>query len=371
MSILKRVHASILVMLLLIVVTCSGAAWSTAGGDSDLRTFGVDTGTLDAYVHAQRDRAGVPGVAYAVVGVDGVEHRGGSGRDGDGRPISSSTPFLWGSVSKPVTATLAVLLAGDGRLDLDARVVDLLPTFVSADSRSAKISVRQLLDHTSGLPEGLRLTDRYDSGRDLASVVAEAGALDLVNEPGTEYAYSSLNYIVLAAVIERIVERPFGQVLSERLLLPAQMSTTAAEAARAEQILPPGHRYVFGKARPFDSRVDPATVPAGYLVGSIDDLAAFARINLAGGNLLDEADRQLLHTATVRTGEHGGYALGWRTWHVPGSSEAMIWHAGAAPGYQSAILLLPERNRPWSCSRTPMAPSRRTSCSTRPSGWPP
>ncbi|WP_340536875.1 serine hydrolase domain-containing protein [Nocardioides sp. GXZ039] len=318
-------------MALLVLAALGPATASAAESDPS-------PGSIDDYVRDQIERAGVPGAAYAVVGPDGIEHQGTLGEDGDGAAVTASTPFLWGSVSKPVTATLAVRLAGDGTLGLDARVGDLVPSY-------EMVTVRQLLDHTSGLPEGLELTDRYDDGRDIASVVDQVDDLDPLAAPGAEHSYSSLNYIVLAAMIERATGRPFADVLRERLLEPAGMSSVRADAGAAEEALPPGHRYVAGRAAPFDSRIDPATIPAGYLVGTLDDLAAFARIQLDGASgPLDDDDRALLHTSAVDTGDDAGYGLGWRTWQLPGTDEPMTWHGGAAPGYQSSILLLPERN---------------------------
>ena len=123
------------------------------------------------------------------------------------------------------------------------------------------------------------------------------------------------------------------------------MSTALADAAEADRVLPPGHRFVFGGTQTFETRVDPATVPAGYLVGSVDDLAAYARTQLPGGPVLGDKERTVLHTARVSVGEDNGYALGWRTSRLPGTDEPVVWHGGAAPGYQAAIIVLPQRDQ--------------------------
>ncbi len=260
--------------------------------------------------------------------------------------MTSRTPFLWGSVSKPVTATLVVLLARDGVLKLDSTVAELVPSFTTADSESAtRITVRQLLDHTSGLPRGLELTDRYDVNRSITSLLPQIADLEPVAAPGSKHSYSSLNYVVLGAVVESVTGRSFASVLSERVLKPAGVSTALADAAQAEQVLPPGHRFVFGGAHAFKTRVDPATVPAGYLAGSVDDLVAYARTQLRDGPVLGEKERSLLHTSQVAVGDDAGYALGWRTSQLAGTDEPMIWHGGAAPGYQAAIVLLPKRDQ--------------------------
>jgi len=260
--------------------------------------------------------------------------------------MSSRTPFLWGSVSKPVTASLVVLLARDGVLKLDSRVAELVPSFTTGDPESAaRITVRQLLDHTSGLPRGLELTDRYDANRSITSLLPQIADLEPVATPGSKHSYSSLNYVLLGAVVESVTGRPFASVLSERLLKPAGVSSALGDAAQAEQVLPPGHRFVFGGARAFKTQVDPATVPAGYLAGSVDDLAAYARTQLRSGPVLGEKERSLLHTSQVAVGADAGYALGWRTSRIAGTDEPMIWHGGAAPGYQAAIVLLPKRDQ--------------------------
>lgn len=297
----------------------------------------VDGAAVDEFVAEQLERSGAPGAAYAVVGPDGVLLDGTLGTDGNGEPVTDRTPFLWGSVSKPVTATLVVLLAQDGVLDLDAPVADRLPAF------SERLTVRQLLAHTSGIPGGLQLTDVYDGDRSLDHVVGRIAELTPLAAPGEEHTYSSLNYVVLAAVVEEATGADFGTVLEDRLLGPAGMDGVPADPAEAERGLPPGHRYVFGSARAFESRVDPATRAAGYLVGGLADAAAFARLQLRAGGLLDQEALGLLHGVEVETGEESGYGLGWRTWQVPGGDEPMIWHGGAAPGYQSVIALLPEQ----------------------------
>ncbi|MEV8377542.1 serine hydrolase domain-containing protein [Kribbella sp. NPDC056861] len=315
-----------------------------AGPVDVVRSDELDPAALDKLVQQQSRALGVPGVAYAVVGPDSVQHKAAFGVDGDDQPVSPQTPFLWGSVSKPITATLVTLLARDGRLNLDAAVAKLVPSFTTADPESAaRITVRQLLDHTSGLPEGLELTDRYDASRSVTSLLPQIADLEPVAAPGSKHSYSSLNYVVLGAVVESVTGKPFAQVLSDRLLKRAGVASPLADAAQTGQVLPPGHRFLFGTTRAFKTQVDPATVPAGYLVGSADDLAAYARTQLRGGPVLTETDRTLLHTTQVPVGDNNGYALGWRTSQIPGTDEPMIWHGGAAPGYQAAIVLLPKR----------------------------
>ncbi|RYJ02035.1 MAG: class A beta-lactamase-related serine hydrolase, partial [Actinomycetales bacterium] len=339
MVVLKKIVA----MTLMVVVISAGAAAAAAVRPTD-RAPSTSTAELDAFVQEQMERTDTPGAAYAVVGPEGVRHERAFGIDGNGEPVTSTTPFLWGSVAKPFAATLAVLLADDGVLDLDARVVDLLPDFRTAErSASDRITVRQLLDQTSGIPNLLGSTDRYEHDRQPADLVADLAGVELASDPGAKHVYSSLNYAVLAAVVEEVTGRSYADVLTERLLTPIGIDS-ALTGVQDESSLPPGHRYVAGRATAFTTQIDPAGTAYGYLGGDVEDLAAFAQASLAGGPLLTDPEREELTSPVVETGADSAYGLGWRTWQVPGSDEPMVWHSGAVPGYQASVVLLPERD---------------------------
>lgn len=301
---------------------------------------------LDAFVTKQMHRADVPGVAYSVVGAHGTEHQATFGMDGNDEPITPTTSFLWGSVAKPVTASLVVKLAEAKVLDLDAPVSEYLPGFTMDDSTARTITVRHLLSHTGGIPERLDLTDRYKPpDRRPGDIVAELEDTHLAAPVGHEHLYSSVNYILLAAIVEKVTGQDFTDALRQRLLEPAGMGTAITTPEQAAEQLPPGHRYVFGGTLPFRTGFAPAEIGSGYLAGTLEDLAAFARANLPGSRVLTANQRAMLHAPEASTGEHRSYGLGWRTWRVFGSREPIVWHAGAAPGFQSAIVLLPDQDR--------------------------
>lgn len=333
MSVWKR----LVVGLLAFALAASGTVSASASSDPGAR--------YQDFVEQQAERSKTPGVAWAVVGPEGVEQQGTAGVDGNDSPVTARTPFLWGSVSKPVTAALVVKLAGQGTLDLDAPVVSYLPQFTTADpAGSQQITVRNLLDHTSGLPEGLSLIDRGGPDRTFDQLVDELAAVEPIAAPGQQHQYSGLNYVVLGALVEQATGRSFTDELTDQILAPAGMTTALADGTTAERVLPPGNRYLAGQPVGFDTPIDPATVPAGYLVGSVNDLAGFARINLSG-QVLSEQERLELHGPSVTTGEDSSYGLGWRLWQLPGGDTPIVWHGGAAPGYSSAVVLLPEQDK--------------------------
>ncbi|MGO1972276.1 MAG: serine hydrolase domain-containing protein [Propionibacteriaceae bacterium] len=256
-------------------------------------------------------------------------------------------------MAKPVTAEVTLALVERGRLALDDPVRHHLPEFRLADPEHAdRITIRHLLNHTSGLPASMQgLTDIADPDRRPADVLPDLAEVEPVAEPGVEFGYTSVDYAVLAAVIEAVTRTPYGQVARELLLGPIGSEQLITSSAEADATLPRGHRHLFGRATAFGTGYDPAGVSYGYLGGSLTDLARFAQLNLAGGTVdgkrvLEEASLQQAWAPSVDMSGDGteAYGLGWRSKHLAGGSK-IIWHSGAAPGYFAHVILLPEQQR--------------------------
>ena len=114
-----------------------------------------DFAAIDAYIAQEMRDVRIPGLALGIVHNDEVAHLQGFGlADGSGRVVTPQTPFILASASKSFTALAIMQLVEDGKVDLDAPAVTYLPSFsVGDESASATITVRHLLNHTSGLPE--------------------------------------------------------------------------------------------------------------------------------------------------------------------------------------------------------------------------
>ena len=130
------------------------AVWSAAAAGPP-QAAGPDFAAVDAYVEARMKEKRIPGLALAIVQGDQVAYLKGYGiADPSGRPVTPQTPFFLASLAKPMTALAVMQLVEQGKLELDTPVQTYLPWFHLADSgASARISVRHLLYHTSGLPE--------------------------------------------------------------------------------------------------------------------------------------------------------------------------------------------------------------------------
>ncbi|MEV7196252.1 serine hydrolase domain-containing protein [Streptomyces sp. NPDC093510] len=307
----------------------------------------------DSFVREQMQRAGVPGLAYSVIRGDEVAHRGTWGRDGRGEPVTSRTPFLVGSLAKPVTALAVMRQVEAGTVRLDEPVRRHLPWFHPKGEGERPVTVRQLLNQSSGLSErdGITRADRFDNEPGgVQRLARELAGVTLSAPPGERHAYSNANYMLLGALLENVTRRPFGEQLREDVLKPLGMKGAITDSGEAERrSLPPGHRFFFGQPRSFASDFDTSGVPYGYLGASLDDMSSFAIAQLKGargdsGGMLSPEGFREMHKGTLSVHDRHRYGLGWRDDMLEGPSVRMIWHSGATPGYHSIVVLVPERN---------------------------
>ena len=303
----------------------------------------AQTDPVRSHLEEVMDDERVPGMAVAVVPEDGRARTWTLGEDGDGDRVGTSTPFLLGSVSKSFTAALVHDLVDRDRLRLDDRLVDRVPDHGIPDDRADGITVEELLTHTSGLTEadGLAHGDRFDTAP--GAVGRQSRGLDdvsLARDPGTGHEYSSLNYLLLGAIIEGAGGAPFAEQVNR---LGRTAGVDLVSTPTAAETIPPGHRHVYGRAVSFDPGYDASGTPYGYLGTDLDGISAWARAQLGGGRGPDADALESMHTGHVDTGAGDRYGHGWRVDEVDG--EPTVQHAGATPGYFAHVLLQPERDR--------------------------
>src|SRR5690606_35964296 len=148
--------------------------------------------------------SGVPAIAVVVTRGDSVELATGAGTV-DGNPVNEHTQFRIESLSKSFTSAAVLQLVERGSIDMDAPVVQYLSAFRMDDGRADSITVRQLLNQSSGISDMSLGFDQYEAGPQSPS---DAGALlaesRLAFDPGTDWAYSNANYWMLAWLVEEV-----------------------------------------------------------------------------------------------------------------------------------------------------------------------
>lgn len=267
-------------------------------------------------------RAGrTPGAVVIAGRSDGILFRHAWGRRSivpERQPMTLDTIFDLASLTKPlVTGTLAAWLVEQGKLDLNERAVTYLPEFGAREK--TRVSVEQLLLHTSGLPPTNSLRD-YKSGADRAKALALGGYLEAY--PGRRFMYSDLGYITLGMLIERVTGEPL-EVTAERVIWKplGMLDTRYCRKRCTDPRIAPTELATGWKTSPIRGEVaDPRAYRLGGVAGNAgvfstaDDMARFARMLLRGGEL---DGRRVLSEATVasltlpRAVPGGRRALGW------------------------------------------------------------
>ncbi|KDN17066.1 serine hydrolase domain-containing protein [Amycolatopsis rifamycinica] len=282
---------------------------------------------------------GVPGAEVVVQ--DGRRTRvvrSGTGDLATGKPFPRDGPFRAGSVTKTFVATVVLQLVGAGRVALDAPVERYLPGLLP----DTRITVRQLLQHTSGLfnytedlagldPETLR-----HRGAEPAELVAMALKHPPLFEPGAGWSYSNTNYILAGMIVERVTGHDLSGEIARRITRPLGLRGTYLPRRGDERLPSPhavGYTPVGGKLVDFSDFDATIAGAAGGLVTTPSDLDRFYGA-LLGGRLLRPAElAEMKRTVPAELGIPGaGYGLGLGS--IPLSCGGVVWgHGGSIPGF--------------------------------------
>jgi CubicO group peptidase (beta-lactamase class C family) len=314
---------------------------------------------IDSYVGQQLDRLSVPGAALAIVAGDQIVHQRGFGqaRPG-GPPPSPQTPFFVGSVTKSFTALAVMQLVEAGKVDLGAPVQRYLPWFRVADPRaSAQMTVRQLLNQTSGLStaSGWAPLSDFDQSPGAAERQARALAtLQLTHPVGSAFEYSNMNYNLLGLIVEATSGESYAAYVQDHIFRPLAMRHSYTTRSDAQQDgLALGYRYWFAHpVADLDQQVPRgSSLPSGQLISSTEDMAHYLIAQLNDGRygdaqLLSPAGIAAMHWPAVQftmMGVPGSYGMGW---FVDGQDQsAMVWHDGVVPDFFAYMAILPGQKK--------------------------
>ena len=282
----------------------------------------------------------VPGVAIAVVKHGEIVYARGYGLADVARKaqVTAATRFEIGSITKQFTAACILQLVRAGKLSLD----DPLRRFVPEYTAGAAVTIRQMLSHTSGLPEYLD----FEAGHTVATRPAGTATIlerivkqPLDFAPGSAWAYSNTNYLLLGRIVELTAGEPYEQYVREHLFAPANM--TQSGFISDERTLPgmaAGYERVgatgVARAKPI---ADAWAGGAGAIVSTVGDLAKW-NAALASGAILAPDDVKLMQTAvTLTNGKRTKYGLGWAVDTLGG--HARVWHNGRSNGFSATNAL--------------------------------
>ena len=294
-------------------------------------------------------------------------------------PIDIETNFRLASVTKQFTATAIMLLVRDGKLTYDTTLPQIFPDFPYGH----RVTIRHILNHTSGLPDYEELMEHAGKKWTADHQITDAEVYELLKsaqklnfQPGTKWSYSNSGYVMLGIIVSKVSGKPFDKFLSERIFKPLNMASTIAYVKGKNSVA----NRAFGHAKDGDKLVQrdqsstSATLGDGGVYSNLEDLAKWDDA-LRNHTLLNAKEMQAALTP-VRLNDgsvphwdsgpgdtdplHGKpvqYGFGW--FHDPYKGHARMWHYGDTTGFQTAIQRFPKDNLTIVvlCNRTDVDPT--------------
>lgn len=309
------------------------------------REIEPDFTRIDVYIEKEMKECRIPGMALCVVHGERVLYMKGYGiADPSDRAVTPETPFVIGSVSKPVTALAVMQLVDAGKISLDAPVTRYLPWFRLSGTGADAVTIRHLLTHTSGLDTNVEFRAATLRGDDtsIQDLVRKMSVVKPVEAPGNTFRYGSANYIILGAVVEAVSGVSYAEYLERNIFLPLGMRRSSASKDKADADgLAAGYETIFGFPRPTALPYRTDFVPAWNVVSSAEDLSRFLIALLNGSRygdavLLSSGAFSEMTAPQAAVSRSVSYGFGW---YVTSGS---LYHGGDIPGYQAKIKLLPE-----------------------------
>ncbi|HLK14500.1 MAG TPA: serine hydrolase domain-containing protein [Fimbriimonadaceae bacterium] len=253
-----------------------------------------------------------------------------------GAPVTSTTNFRLASVTKQFTAAAILLLVHQGRLSLEGRLSKFFPAFPAYGSDAA---IRQLLNHTAGLPDYAEHIPEGQCGQlqdgDILQILCR---LDQPRfPPGTRFEYSNSAYVILGVIVEQVSGQPLRGFFAEHLFEPVGMKRTVLFQDGVNQVSNRAFGYTPRKSGDFirtDQNITSATLGDGGVYSSIDDLLLWDQAITWGGVL----PKDLLNLAM--TPNEAGYGFGWFIDQAGGITR--IHHPGSTVGFRTHYLRVPE-----------------------------
>ena len=326
-----------LVVVSAMTMSAQPAPAQTPGSAAASRAERVDA------LFADFSKPEAPGAAVVVAMGDSIMFARGYGLADieHGAPVTPSTSFRLASVTKQFTAAAILMLVEEGKLALDDRLGDVLPE-VPAYARDVR--VRQLLAHTSGVPDYEPILGGEDGpqvkDRDVLALLHNAHKLYFA--PGTSWRYSNSGYALLALIVERVTGERFADYLRQRILDRAGMPTAVAHEDGVDTVAHRAYGYSHNESgwhRTDQSRTS-AVLGDGGIYASAEELAhwsdALDRNTVLSAAMLAAATTPV----TLPSGASTSYGFGWFLDNFLGHPRQR--HEGDSIGFRTAIQRYPD-----------------------------
>ena len=316
---------------------------------------------LDSVIQEIMTRWDVPGLAVGMVQGNEIIYAKGFGVQSleTQSPVTLDSVFCVQSISKCLVATAVMQFVERGKINLDAPFVQYLPYFQMDDERYRQVTIRQILSHTSGMPdmdenEYVEFVSRpeYDDGT-AERYVRGLRDRKLIADPGERFSYSNIAYNILGDMLAKVSGKSFEDIMREHILLPSGMPNSTFMLADV-----PNSLLAVPHLRLPEMRVNPtypyhrADAPASFLHTTVLDMCHWGITSLnrgtyLGQSILSSASYDLMWTPVADRGNprpsmYEEMGLGWTLGHY--KDVKTVCHGGGGFGGTAFLFIMPEKN---------------------------
>jgi CubicO group peptidase (beta-lactamase class C family) len=265
-------------------------------------------------------------------------------------PMTTDAVFRVGSTTKQFTAALILTLIEAHQLSLDGHISDYLPAY--PQSTGQRITIRQLLTHSSGIPEYVTRDHFFEKVAPAPStpeeLIARFAGLPLEFEPGSRWEYSDANYVVLGAILEKVSGHSYSELIQSRIARPLGMTTLAVDDDAVVPYRASGY-YRADSTVIVEPYINPtAAFGAGALRMSARDLLAWDQALYSGRIFRDTTMVRELYQPRIQTGTplgQYGYGLFIGEQQLGGHPVRVIQHGGIISGFVTGFWRMPDERR--------------------------
>jgi CubicO group peptidase (beta-lactamase class C family) len=310
------------------------------------------TKKLNTYLIEMVDRLKLPGLSIAVTRNDSIVYSKAFGYTNINtkQPMRPENIFHWASVSKTFVATGIMQLYEKGTIDLDEKLITYLPYFKQKDPYYNAITIRQMLNHTSGIGDVDNYEwdkPQYDSGA-LERFVRSIASDNMRFQPGKDMAYSNTAYETLGDVIAKVSGMSFETYIRKNILDPLEMNSTSFLYQEIpDSLRVSGHRWagepIVSKHYPYNRMHGPSST----LNSSVLEMTHYAVAHLhrgvyKGKRILADSTYNLWWTNSINLEGKPKIGLAW--WLGERHGVKTVSHGGGDTGFRSFFMLIPEKN---------------------------
>jgi CubicO group peptidase (beta-lactamase class C family) len=339
-------HLSIFKVLVFFTIqSCSGQYFKqNIEVDKSLNSFDRK---VDSIVTAKMNTYNIPGLSIGIVEGDSILYSKGYGiKDvNTKKPVSRNTNFHTASISKLFTAQAIMILVQGNKISLDNKLIEIIPELKYKDERVENITIKSLLNHTSGLTDvsNYHWKNNNQSDNSLRDYILGLN-LKLLAEPHSEYNYSNLGYNILGYVIEKLTDTNFDKFVKENILIPSKMSNSDFRYFKIVDSIktsPHSKRRISKKI--YKRKIHPYTreqAPSSTLNSSANDLNNWMISFLKSSDSLS-SKKSFEKMFTPSFDQYPYIGLGFQLSNL--YTEKTIGHYGGDKGYRSYLIMLPEK----------------------------